>query len=60
MVSVSATSPLSVESFTDSLPYLSQPENPDRTYPAGHYLPFPLSVIDIQGNDLITVRIIVK
>jgi hypothetical protein len=59
-VEVAADSPFSVRSFTDSLPYLSQPEDPDRAYPAGHYLPFPLSVVDIMGNGSFSVQIIIK
>ncbi len=59
-VEVATDTPLSVESFTDSLPYLFLPENPDRGYPAGHYLPFPLSIVDIQGSGNLSVQIIVK
>ncbi len=59
-VEVVSTSPLSVQSFTDSLPYLSLPENPDLGYPAGHYLPFPLSIVDIHGAGNFRVQIIVK
>jgi len=51
---------LSAASFTDSLPYLSRSEDPDRAYPGGHYLPFPLSVVDLQGSGYFRVRIIVK
>jgi hypothetical protein len=59
-VRVSTTSALSVQSFIDSFPYLSQPENPDLGYPAGHYLPFPLSVVELQGSDNFVVKINVK
>jgi hypothetical protein len=59
-VEVVCTSSLSVQSFTDSFPYLSLPENPDLDYPAGHYLPFPLSIVDIQGMGNFSVQIIVK
>ena len=51
---------LSAQSFTDSFPYLSQPEDPNRAYPGGHYLPFPLSVADLQENGNFSVKIIVK
>jgi len=59
-VEVAADTLFFVHSFTDSLPYLSQPENPDRAYPAGHYLPFPLSVVDIMGGGNFSAHIIVK
>jgi hypothetical protein len=51
---------LSAQSYTVSFPYLSQPEDPDRLYPGGHYLPFPLSVVDLQGSGNFSVQIIVK
>jgi hypothetical protein len=51
---------LSAQSFTDSFPILSQSEDPDRAYPGGHYLPFPLSVVNLQGSGNFSVQIRVK
>jgi hypothetical protein len=51
---------ISAQSFTESFPYLSQPENPDFAYPDGHYLPFPLSVVFIQGSGNFSVQIGIK
>jgi len=51
---------LSAQSFTDSFPYLSQSEEPDRAYPGGYYLPLPLSVVDLHGSGIFSVQIIVK
>ncbi|MCX6036255.1 MAG: hypothetical protein NTV38_15000 [Chloroflexi bacterium] len=48
---------LSAQSFTDSFTYLSQPEDPDRAYPGGHYLPFPLSVVNLQSSGNFSVQI---
>ena len=45
------------QGFTISLPFLGLPENPDLDYPAGHYFPFPLSIVDMQGHGTITVQI---
>ena len=59
-VEVRSGAVLSTQSYTDSFPYLSQPEDPDRLYPGGHYLPFPLSVVDLQGSGNFSVQIIVK
>jgi len=59
-VEVRSGAVLSTQSYTDSFPYLSQPEDPDRAYPGGHYLPFPLSVVDLQGSRDFSVQIIVK
>ncbi len=43
---------LKVISFLDALPALSRPEDPDQDYPAGHYLPFPLALVEapVQGR----------
>ncbi len=59
-VEVRAEAELSAQSFTDSFPYLSQPEDPDRAYPGGHYLPFPLSVVNLQGSGKFSVQFIIK
>ena len=59
-VRVSTEAVFSAQSFTDSFPYLSQPENPDFAYPGGHYLPFPLSVVNIQGSGNFSVQISIK
>ncbi len=59
-VQVRTSAQLSVQSFIDSMPFLSQPENPDQDYPAGHYLPFPLSVIDISDSGNFSVQITIK
>jgi hypothetical protein len=56
-VEVRSQTALSALSFTDSLSYLSQPEDPDRLYPAGHYLPFPLSVVSMEGVRNFNVQI---
>ena len=59
-VNVRTTAVLSAQSLTDSVPYLSQPEDPDRLYPGGHYMPFPLSVVDLQCTGDFSVQIRVK
>jgi hypothetical protein len=59
-VEVRTDAVLLTQNFIDSFPYLSDPEDPDRAYPGGHYLPFPLSVVTLQGNGNFEVQIIVK
>lgn len=39
--------------FRDSLPFLRTPEDPNFAYPAGHYLPFPLAVVTVEGAEKI-------
>jgi len=40
----------SIRSFKDSLDWLHQPEDANQSYPAGHYLPFPIIVVDVQAE----------
>jgi len=47
---VTTTGQLEVTTFLDSLPWLQAPEDPNRGYPPGHYLPFPMAVAEIQGE----------
>jgi hypothetical protein len=40
---------ISANTFNESRDLLSQPEDPNRGYPAGHFLPFPLAVVTIDS-----------
>jgi hypothetical protein len=59
-VEVRTDAALSAEGFGSSLPFLFMPEDPNLDYPKGHYFPFPLSIINIQGQQSISVEIAVK
>jgi hypothetical protein len=48
----------SAQGFNVSIPFLSQAENPNLDYPAGHFYPFPLSVMVIHANGNFIVEII--
>jgi len=56
-VQVQTDTALSAENFTESLPFLSLPEDPNVEYPPGHYLPFPLSLVTISSNGNFRVKI---
>jgi hypothetical protein len=45
---VSACSGLQESVFTDSRPQLTLAENPNYDYPPGHYLPFPMTVLEVS------------
>ncbi|GAP14539.1 hypothetical protein LARV_02311 [Longilinea arvoryzae] len=45
---------------TDALPLLRQSEDPDRAYPAGHYLPFPFLILEFDAEKDLTLTISVK
>jgi hypothetical protein len=59
-VEVRTDASLAAIGFIDSLPFLNQPEEPDRDYPAGHYLPFPLSVVTVSSTADFSVQVTVK
>jgi hypothetical protein len=59
-VEITSDAAISAQSFTDSLPSLSFPENPDLDYLPGHYFAFPLSVVTIQGFDDVNIQLSVK
>jgi hypothetical protein len=50
----------SLSAFSDSRRYLGAPEDPNRDYPTGHYLPFPLALVDLMatGDFTTTLRLI--
>jgi len=41
---------LTTTSYSNSYPYLSKPEDPNQIFSDGHYLPFPISILKIQGE----------
>ena len=47
-------------SFLETRTLMRDPENPDREIPSGHYVPFPLAVINISADQGFTVTISVQ
>ena len=47
---VSTSAGLSAAAFKDSQAAFAVPENPNRDYPPGHFLPFPLALLDLQST----------
>jgi hypothetical protein len=50
-VKITTSGKLKPRAFTASRAYLSVSEDPNFEYPPGHYLPFPLALVEIQGQD---------
>lgn len=48
---------MSIRSCLDSAAFITSPEIPDRNYPPGHFLPFPLAVLDLSANDFLKVTV---
>jgi hypothetical protein len=59
-VEVRTDAALLAEGFVSSLPFLFMPEDPNLDYPKGHYIPFPLSIVTILGQQNFSVQIAVK
>jgi hypothetical protein len=59
-VEVRSDANLSAQGFLSSYPFLSMPEDPNLDYPAGHYMPFPLSIVSISKSQSFLVQIIIK
>jgi hypothetical protein len=59
-VEVRADAALAAQGFTASLPFMTYSEDPDLNYPAGHYYPFPLSVVEVSGKTVFHVWITVR
>ncbi|MCX8025746.1 MAG: hypothetical protein N3A60_11135, partial [Thermanaerothrix sp.] len=49
---------MEVTSFTDALPWLGLPEDPNRDYPSGHYLPFPMALFAIKDPTNLLLEIV--
>ncbi|MEW5869501.1 MAG: hypothetical protein AB1894_09510 [Chloroflexota bacterium] len=48
-VEVHTNAALAESDFNASSPFMSLPENPDRDYPAGHFLPMPLALVNFNA-----------
>jgi hypothetical protein len=56
-VAVQSSLPLTASSFTATQELMSSEENPNLDFPPGHFLPFPLSVVEIQGEGDFSIQI---
>jgi hypothetical protein len=48
----------SFNAFTDSLPALRQPEDPNAEMPPGAFLPFRMAVVEVQFSGNYDVKIV--
>jgi hypothetical protein len=46
--------------FNDTLQYLGELEDPNQAFPPGHYLPFPMAVLEFQAADGYQILILIK
>ena len=57
---VLASAELSAYPFTASRPDLGRAEDPNQAYPRGHYLPFPLALVEIHGEGDFSIDVLVE
>jgi hypothetical protein len=57
MVGVYSTNPITTFAFNDTRESLAYPENPNFDYLPGHYLPFPMALVDLMSSGNISVDI---
>ncbi len=56
-IDLQSDNPYQIRTFLDSLPYVDQPEDPNRNYPPGHFLPFPLAVAQFDFSGQISLHL---
>jgi hypothetical protein len=57
VVEVVTSAQLNASLFSDSRNHLDRVEDPNFPYPPGHYLPFPLAVVEVQAEEEFYVEI---
>jgi hypothetical protein len=57
LVVQASSAELHADSFIDSIDWLQQSENPEQAYPAGHFIPFPMVVLEIRAGDSFNLEI---
>lgn len=57
-VEISSSLPASVSTFEDSASWMRAPEDPDRAYPPGHFLPYPAAQLEwtVKGEAGVELR----
>jgi len=54
-IDISGSTSTQIISSDDSISFFEDPENPNQSYPPGHYLPYPFSVLVLNSKGLTTV-----
>lgn len=59
-VEIQSDHPMEFYSFIDAYPYFINQEDPNRSYPPGHYLPFPMAIARVKGSGVISIDLKIK
>jgi len=57
MTRIQAEGPITIRSFNEALNLLATPEDPDYEYPPGHYVPFPMAIVEVEIKDSYFLRL---
>lgn len=57
MVDIQSNMPMRIETFSDTPIAILQTEDADRDYPPGHFLPFPMALVEIEVDERFEVMI---
>lgn len=56
-VMINTNGMLTITHFGESLAYLHELEDPNRSYPNGHYLPFPLAIAEVSSSSSLWITL---
>jgi hypothetical protein len=56
-VQVDSSTPLAAHSFVDTFDRMDRVEDPNFEFPPGHFLPFPLSLVEVEVEGVTTVEV---
>jgi hypothetical protein len=56
-IEIHSSAEFSTQTFKDAQDILTSPENPNRENPPGHFLPFPMAMVEIDASQNFSVRI---
>lgn len=59
-VEISTTADLTGQAFNDSSSIIRLPEDPNYEFPPGHFLPFPMALVEIQAEGDFTISLQTK
>jgi len=51
IVDIQTQGAVTMRAFNEDLSLLQRPEDPDYSYPPGHYVPFPMAVVEVDMQD---------
>ena len=60
MVGINSTNPITIFRFNETREALSRPEDPNFDYSRGHYLPYPMALVEFSSSQSLSVDIVIN